>query len=73
MTTTERVLVWLMGIAILGLVLWSAFIKPSDKNIYAPDSKPIANTITRWPFTLDLNFSCSRVSSEDLKNGGIKK
>lgn len=73
MNTLERVLMWLMGLAILGLVLWAAFIKPTDKNNYQPDSKPVSNTITRWPFTIDLNFGCTRDSLDSIKNSTPKK
>lgn len=72
MSTIERVLTWLIGIAILGLVLWSSFIKPTDKIAYAPDSKPVQNTITRWPFTIDLNFSCQRTNMDMMKKEGLK-
>lgn len=69
----ERALVWILGIIIVGLMLWSAFIKPSDKSIYQPDSKPIENHITRWPFTIDLNFSCSRVGLDSsMKDKNVK-
>ncbi len=62
MSTIERALVWIIGVAILGLVLWSAFIKPSDKTINQPNSQPVENHNNEWPLShlLDFHLSCER-------------
>lgn len=74
MNDTERVLSWILGIGILGLVLWSAFIKPADKSTYLPNSNPIENHNNEWPLAhpFDIHLSCTRDSTENMK-GDIKK
>lgn len=69
MSTAERVLAWIMAIIILGLVLWSSFIKPSDKNIYQKDSNPVENHNTEWPLAhlFDMHLSCVRDTMDDIK------
>lgn len=67
MNPIEKALSWIIGISILGLVLWAAFFKPTDKITNQPDSKPTTNNNTRWPFTIDLNFSCTRSLVEQMK------
>lgn len=74
MSTTERVVSWIVGLSILLLVLWSAFVKPTDKSTYLPQSNPIENHNTEWPLShpFDIKLSCTRSLQETMK-GDVKK
>lgn len=61
MGTTERIVLWGVGILILGLVLWSAFFKPTDNSKYLAGSHPKETHDNNWPLGKvfdDWSFSC---------------
>lgn len=49
---------WLLGLGLLGWTVYQAFHSNNEFNRFAAGAESHDNHSTRWPFTIDLNFSC---------------
>jgi hypothetical protein len=58
----SHIFLWIIVAGIGIWLIWSATHTNIENNKYAPGSTSNDNHSTRWPFTIDLNFSCSRIS-----------
>lgn len=63
---------WLCVLGIGGWLVWSATHTTTENNKYASGATINDNHSTRWPFTIDLNFSCVKQGLEP-KNANINK
>lgn len=56
--TASHIGLWVLGIGIIVWLVYSATHTSSEQNRYAGGAESHDNHSTRWPFTIDLNFSC---------------
>jgi hypothetical protein len=56
--TVHQILVWAAIILITGWLLWSATHSSHTTSSFGSGTTNNDNHSTRWPFTLDFNFSC---------------
>lgn len=57
----SHIILWVIIIGIGFYLIYSATHTQTENNKYAPGATINDNHSTRWPFTIDLNFGCSRV------------
>ncbi len=54
----SHILLWIALVIVVAWLIWSATHGSTQNNRFAPGATVNDNHSTRWPFTLDLNFSC---------------
>lgn len=56
----SHILLWIAVLIIGSCLIWSAFFKPSEKNIYSSGSLPQETTVNKGFLSdlFELNFSC---------------
>lgn len=68
-SVVSHILLWLVVAGIGAWLVYAATHTNTENNRYAPGANVSDNHSTRWPFTIDLNFSCSR---QGLMDKGVK-
>lgn len=72
--TASHIGLWIAMALVAVWLIYSATHTNTENNKFAPGSTATDNHSTRWPFTIDLNFSCSRVGLDSaIKKPEAKK
>ena len=61
----SHIFLWIIILGIGAWLVYSATHSNTENNKYAPGATINDNHSTRWPLTIDFNFSCSRQGLED--------
>lgn len=65
---TSHIILWVVIICIGIYLIYSATHTNTEYNRLAPGASSNDNHSIRWPFTIDLNFACSRIGAQEKFN-----